>query len=243
MRTIDHIFSMCQSDLSDESFTKVQRQEWYDYAERVLYTIGSQTRVFLSTPLLFPQEQSYQCTLPASLKPYKLLKVVRGQGLSNGKAEGGVECREYSYQAIDSVNRTSLPFPINNTPSGDIGKYGFHAVALPDESVDLWFGAPFEREEWVRVHLIGLSEVIPVHWKHLEPILVPDWMTDTMRFGMLTKALERLQFQNSNNEYMNRYQRAESLYSASLRALRVYTTNLKDENSFPQQEAFVWLPE
>lgn len=242
MRRIDELFSMAQKDISDEEFQRVQRQEWYDYSERVLYDIGENTRAFLSSPTLIPNvigsglTDVRSVTIPAEYKALKFIKVIRG--VENN--QNGVECNELSHQAIDNELRGEYMTPINWTRlTGNT----FHAMKLPSEEMQLWFGYPFKEGEAVRIHIIGGANVVPVHWRHIQDILVPDYMVDVIRFGLLTKALERLQFQATNNEYSGRYGKAEQMYARSMMKLKAYLVNLKDERSTNQTQSFVWLPE
>lgn len=243
MKRLDEVFSQSQKDISDEEFQRIQRQEWYDFAERVLWDISSFTRSFLSS-LDYDVPSGTMgrsiLTLDGELKPYKIIKVIRymyrePNGLTNGQ-----ECREYSNQALDNAMRSEVAFPVNRTMLGGLG----YAVARSqDQSMTLYFGDDFQANEVIRVHLIHGSPHVPVHWKHNQDILIPDYMHDSVRWGLTMKALERLQFQTSNNEYMNRYTKAEQMYNKVLYHLKSYLVNLKDENSFAQGQPMVWLPE
>jgi hypothetical protein len=229
MKRLDEIFSQSQKDIGDEEFQRIQRQEWYDFAERVLWDISSFTRSFLSS-LDYDVPTGIMgrsiLTIDGELKPYKILKVIRymfrqGEGLTDGQ-----ECREHSNQALDNAMRHEVAFPVNRT---ELGGLSYAVARSQDQSMTL--------------HLIHGSPKIPVHWKHNNDILVPDYMHDSVRFGLTMKALERLQFQVSNNEYMNRYAKAEQMYNKVLLKLKAYLVNLKDENSYAQGQPMVWLPE
>lgn len=243
MKKLEEIFSQSQKDISDEEFQKIQRQEWYDFAERVLFDISSFTRSFLSS-LEYTSTNGLAnngiLTIDGELKPYKIIKVIRRIFEAGSKKTDGQECREYSNQAIDNAMRHEIAFPVNRTM---LNALSYAVSRSQDQSMTLHFGEHFLENEIVRVHLIHGSPIIPVHWKHTNSILIPDYMHDSVHWGLTLKALERLQFQVSNNEYMNRYAKAEMIYDKALRKLKAYLVNLKDENSFPQGQPMVWLPE
>lgn len=243
MKRLDEVFSQSQKDINDEEFQKVQRQEWYSFSERVLFDISSFTRSFLSsldyvTPVL-PDGRDY-VTIDGELKPYKIIKVVREIFQEGTRFTDGRECREYSTQSINNAIRHEIAFPVNRTV---LGRLSYSVSRSQDQSMTLNFGEKLQSNEIVRIHLIHGSPIIPVHWKHNVDILIPDYMHDSVRWGLTMKALERLQFQVSNNEYMSRYSRASELYDKALRKLKVYLVNLKDENSYAQGQPIVWLPE
>lgn len=243
MKRLDELFSQAQKDIGDEEFQRVQRQEWYDFAERVLFDISSFTRSFISTLDYTVPDSQYNksiLTVEGSIRPYKIIKVIRSMFYQGDRLTDGVECREYSNQAIDNAMRHTIAFPVNRT---ELGAEGYAVSRSTDESMNLYFGAPFQRGEVIRIHCLHGAPDVPVHWKHNQDILIPDYMTDSVRFGLTMKALERLQFQSSNNEYMGRYAKAEMLYNQVLQKLKVYLVNLKDENSFAQGQPIVWLPE
>lgn len=244
MKRIDEIFSQAQKDVSDEEFQKIQRQEWYTFSERVLWDISSSTRSFCSSLEYIPNADGLTNTSAAvvngNIRPYQLLKVIRGIYDEGGTKTNGRECREHSLQALDNAQRREFAFPPNRT---ELFADAFTVQRGLDETMTLSFGSVFQHNEIVRINLIHGSPDIPVHWRHTTDIVIPDYMVDCMRYGLLAKGLERLSMQVSNNEYMNRLSRAEQMYSRALQKLKAYLVNLKDENSFPQGQPMVWLPE
>jgi hypothetical protein len=147
MKRLDELFSQSQKDISDEEFQRIQRQEWYDFCERVLWDISSFTRSFLSSPEFVPRPTAADpaiatVTIDAQQKPYKILKVIRSiRETAPGKKSNGNECTEHSVQAIDNTWRRQVSFPVNNTR---LPENTFSVQRYQSEAMQLFFGGEFQ---------------------------------------------------------------------------------------------------
>lgn len=235
MTTLQDIFSEAQKSLGDLAFRQFQRQEWVDWAEDVFFAIAEDCKVFpeqkiytpnpLAVPL-FPAPSSF--TAPAADAILRTTRVKRN----------GVDCREYSFQAIRNASEGIYPFRIN---AWELSGENFAAVKNADDSYTLHFASAFEPGETVIVDYV--KEGTALSGTFNDTLAVPHYMKGAVLAGLRSKALEQLFFLGKLNGTPQLYQTAETKYDRARRDLAAYIYNLKDEGSATVVEPFRFLSE
>lgn len=266
MMTFQEVLSHAQASIGDLAFQDIEREEWFHFADRVLEHLAGNTRMWMAYngqvpyPTGAPDGVITDVIIPQC---HKAIMVMRN----------GTECLEVSWQATQqrSVTEARLRGPNVNERfleevwgvpapptaliqadartqafrmnSSEIGRRTFATKANFDESLTLHFPVPFDRDEVVDVWHYGKVRK-PIRWNSTPAELrLPDWMTPTMINGMVFYALERHMLRSSDPNIPVKAQYMQTVYEKSVREMKAYLANIKDENSQVIVQPMKWLPD
>lgn len=234
MKTLSLLYSRVQSQIGDLSFSKIQRAEYVDYAQRIIEDLASETKVWINTATIIPNPTATPvdpipktALVPANLSLRRIYRLTR-----NGK-----EAREYSIQTIASAAAGNFGFSINHT---EFDGLSFATQSNPDESVTIQFVQGFELDEEIKVEYLAGRPFSLTLWHNA--ISVPDWLADCIEEGIRMQCFKLL-FNQGDNTQQARYQNSERLYKDYLRKAISYTRNFLDEHSPLQMQPMIWLGE
>lgn len=246
MVDIKTILSDVQMDLGDNAHTAIQRAEYVDNVNNILRMVARETRIWINRKVYTPNDGTgtdpvYQVHILAEDSPVKLLAVYR-KALSESKY---VECREYGRQSNLATMRNNPSFQKNDL---QLGRIHFHTQYLDEDTntVDdgryLIFNTAFETGEQVAVDFVSGSPISIALWSENMTLQVPDFLEDTIRYGLQYRLMERI-FNRGRDEYLSRVQIAKENYTTALNKARAIARNYLDENSQMVITPWNYLPE
>lgn len=263
---------MVQSNINDLAMERVQAAEYVDLLNFVAMDIAEQTEIYVNRYRTKPNPAPgsatptwtvnipYTISLPVTVGPpvlndlsiFRFIRVVRG-------LNDWFECREYSQQSISASISANSSFNINRT---QLGTYDFLTmIGSPltgmDGSVSLIFGGHFEEEEEVVIDYIsnrpfgnptaaGISSTGGTalnQWNpnNNNPQSIPDFLRNAFEWGLLWRVCESLYFKGDES-FVQKAERAKSMYQIYLRAAVGYAKMFKDNKSSLQMQPVNWLP-
>ena len=264
MTTLHDIYSRVANDINDVSFNLVSKGEYF--------LIAGQVALYLSRYVdLFVREIAYKATDEVSkfVVPFRLAaveNVIDGIDLVTQPVgdhykvnrllkvvRHNQDCREVSWQSIESASRGNAAFKTNATQLD----YRFYATrVLPDGNLELNWVVPIAKDETVTV--FALCDFLPepnystsilatsIHtpkWSQFKDYTpIPDLLVQTFHSHLLVEVFYLL-INRKGDEYANRLMLAKERAKRDLFELRKYITNLKSKDSFPQIQPFRWLSE
>lgn len=246
MVNLQTIMSDVQMDLGDMAHTAVQRAEYVDTLNNIIRKVALDTRVWINRLIFTPNTGTqptpvYQCAIPAVNSPVYLLTVYR-------KATSDtdfLECREYGYQSNMATLRNESSFQKNDI---QLGRRNFHTqyrdenTLLTDDGLYIIFNEEIEINEQIAVDFISIRPINVVLWTNGMTLQVPDFLEDSIRYGLQWKLMERI-YNRGNEAYGSRSQLAKANYNEALHKARAIALNYKDLNSSMQITPIRYLPE
>lgn len=244
MITLNKILSDCQNAVGDLTSERITSVEWVDMLNSVAKEIARETHLWIKRYEVQPNPDGSLATTEVTLAParqvHKLIKVMRGDG------ESWRPQNEYSPQAISNSLTGITSFGINDLIIED----GFstkmtNANDIVDETLTLVFAKEFDTGEYVAIDYISYNPMTDdfERWNPKDTqIELPDWMENSMRYGILSKAYEKL-YQRGDDAALNKMRLAEEKYNGGaarnfstgyLRMAAAYARNLKDNYSKPK---------
>lgn len=149
-----------------------------------------------------------------------------------------VVAREFSFQVPDRSIANGYAYSANNSDYTD--GFAFAALRQSNDGTELHFSRVFDVGEEVRIHYSDEDPLQITRWD--DTIEVADSISDAMEYGILTKAMERLYLQGDES-LGNRLSLVERRKKETYREAAAYTRGFLDENSVPQTQPHIWLPE
>jgi hypothetical protein len=236
MFSLRQILSQVQQSINDLEYSKVQRAEYIDCFHRVVENVSHEVHLWLSTKDYTPNPTSAPIdpapnffVLPAADKVQYFIRMTKN----------GVDCREYSLQAIGRSSSFQEPFPLNETQLPD---NSYAIFVMPDETVRIYSAAVILPGDKFTIEYLTSKPYTAIKWDSInsDNIQLPDFMVAPIEAGMKMNLFLRL-YERGDEAALNRYRLWESKYLLAKEEAAKYTRRLKDKNSFVQIRPYNWL--
>jgi hypothetical protein len=236
MYSLRQILSQVQQSINDIEYSRIQRAEYIDCFHRVIENVSHEVHLWLSTKDYTPNPTSspidpapYFFTIPAADKVQYFMRMSRN----------GMDCREYSFQAIKRNSSSEEPFPVNQT---ELPENSYAIFVMPDESVRIYSAAVIYPGDTFTIEYLTTKPYNAVKWDSLnsDNIQLPDFMVESIEAGMKMSLFLRL-YERGDEAALNRYRLWESKYMLAKENAARYTRRLRDKNSFVQVRPYNWL--
>jgi len=264
MVTLHDIYSKLTADINDISFSVIAKGEYMYMADQVALHLSRYIDLFVREIAYTATDEEYSFVVPIQLSPFdniangnnitavassphykvnRLLKVIRRNQ----------DCREISWQAVESASRGNSGFKVNDTTLG----WRMYATRLtPDGNLQLHWVEPIIKDEIVTI--FALCDLLPEpayattnstsvlstpkwsDFKNYTPI--PDLVVNAFSSQMLVEVLTTM-VNRKGEEFANKLMIAKERAKRELYELRRYVASLKSKDSVGQIQPLKWLSE
>lgn len=236
MFSLRQVFSQVQQSINDLEYSRVQRAEYIDIFHRVIESISHEVNLWLSSKTYVPNPTNAPLdptpnffVIPASDKVQYFMRMTKN----------GVDCREYSFQAIRRTSDFDSAFPLNRI---ELPENSYAIFVMPDESVRIYSAANIMPGDEFIIEYLTTRPYTAIKWDSLnsDNISIPDFLVESVEAGMKMNLFMRL-YERGDDSSLNRYKLWESKYHLAKEEASKYTRRLRDKNSFIQIRPYNFL--
>lgn len=264
MVTLHDIYSKLTADINDISFAVIAKGEYMYMADQVALYLSRYIDLFVREVVYTAIAEVDRFVVPTQLssvvnnigfgnivttatgplyKVNRLLKVVRRNQ----------DCREISWQAVESASRGNAGFKVNDTTLG----WRMYATRLTTNGdLELHWVEPIGIDE--EIAIFALCDLLPEpaystsniagalstpKWSEFKSYTpIPDLVVNVFSAHMLSEALA-IMVNRKGEEFASRLMVAKERAKRELYELRRYIASLKAKDSVGQIQPFKWLSE
>jgi hypothetical protein len=240
--TVFSIYSKVAKDIGDVQLHSITKQEYIATADEVNHTISKDCRVYMAEMTYTVVTASHRYLIPmvatagSIFYPIYITRLVRGT----------TDCREYSWNAIESSSIGESPIKVNDT-AFDHRAYAIRALpnGINGSNIfELIFSTELEVDEVLTVTfaaLFPLNNQGTLPWVRFDDsTVIPPFMEEAFYKLLRTEIVAKLVI-HEGDKWMNRMAMCKKESDGAVSSLKSYIRNLKDTSSFPQLQPFKWL--
>jgi hypothetical protein len=263
VETVYDIYVKVSHDVGDVNFEKITKSEYSSALDTVLEKISRDVPLLLHTYDITVLADTDYIEIPVQDNPFVYTSTPTGLQYASGGSgmrassvekviRQNTDCREYSFQAIDSARRGASPFKVNNT----VLDFRAYSIRLsPDGRMRLEFAIPLVKDEELEIFAtlkverqevysdINLSGYSTPKWNNFKDrIPLPKLMIPAIYKSLRAEVVSTL-LSREGGVWADRYLVLKQEAIDEVYELKRYVINMKDRSSLGQIQPFNWLSE